>query len=315
MRLHLRPYVSRFLEPHGAGSSIRQKRDGEARVAPDEDRARDRARAEALAHVVERDVQRPAVRGVDVERELTGRRPPGGWPARCRPACTPWRSIIGRAATSSARAVARIGSVASVASVSVCDRVARVKSSKRRRRTTVRQQRRPVRSRRVTRSTSADQPRVERLRRARRAAAERALRPDRAAPAAGHHPPRVAVVRQGVELAPGRPSRELDERALAQRRDLADRDDPARAQLRRGDRTHAPQPLHRQRMQEGQLAVGRDDEQAVGLRHPARHLGQELGPRDADRDRQPDALAHLAPQPQRDVGRRRRRSGASRARR
>ena len=41
-------------------------------------------------------------------------------------------------------------------------------------------------------------------------------------------------------------------------------------------------------MQELELAVGRHDEQPVGLRDAARDLGEELRPRDADRDRQPD---------------------------
>ena len=46
---------------------------------------------------------------------------------------------------------------------------------------------------------------------------------------------------------------------------------------------------------------GAHDEQAVGLGHAARHLGQELRPRDADGDRQTDPLAHVAPQPHRDL--------------
>ena len=65
----------------------------------------------------------------------------------------------------------------------------------------------------------------------------------------------------------------------------------------------APQPLDRQRVQEGQLPVGRHDQQAVGLRHPAGHLGEELRPRDPDRDRQADALEHGAPQPHGDLHR------------
>ena len=66
----------------------------------------------------------------------------------------------------------------------------------------------------------------------------------------------------------------------------------------------APQRLDRQRVEEVELALGRDDQQPVGLGLRARHLGEELRARDADRDRQPDLLAHLAPQPPRDLLRR-----------
>ncbi len=46
-------------------------------------------------------------------------------------------------------------------------------------------------------------------------------------------------------------------------------------------------------MQERQFAVGRDQQQPVGLGLLAGHLGQELGAGDADGDRQPDAVADL----------------------
>ena len=101
-------------------------------------------------------------------------------------------------------------------------------------------------------------------------------------------PPRVAVVRERVQMAAGRPAEERDERRLGELRDLADGADPARVELARRHRPDAPQPLDRQRVQELELAVGRHDEQAVRLGHAARHLGQELGPRHADRDGQPD---------------------------
>ncbi len=52
-------------------------------------------------------------------------------------------------------------------------------------------------------------------------------------------------------------------------------------------------------MQKGQLTVGRNHQQAVRLGHAAGYLGQELGPRHADGDRQVDPLAHLAAQPRR----------------
>jgi hypothetical protein len=40
------------------------------------------------------------------------------------------------------------------------------------------------------------------------------------------------------------------------------------------------------------------------LGHAARDLREELRPRDADRDRQTDELAHVAPEPHGDLGRR-----------
>ena len=72
---------------------------------------------------------------------------------------------------------------------------------------------------------------------------------------------------------------------------------PRCVELLGGDPADAPEPLDRQRVEELELAVGRHHEQPVGLGHAAGHLGQELGPRHADGDRQPDPLEHLAPQP------------------
>jgi hypothetical protein len=48
--------------------------------------------------------------------------------------------------------------------------------------------------------------------------------------------------------------------------------------------------------------VGRDHEQAVGLGHPAGHLGQELGPGHPDRDRQPTCSRTAGAQLDGDVG-------------
>jgi hypothetical protein len=57
-------------------------------------------------------------------------------------------------------------------------------------------------------------------------------------------------------------------------------------------------------VQERQLAIRRDEKEAVGLRHPACDLGEELRACDSDRDRQADAIAHLAPQTNGDLHRR-----------
>ena len=53
-----------------------------------------------------------------------------------------------------------------------------------------------------------------------------------------------------------------------------------------------------------QLLAGLRRRAARRAWHRARDLREELRPRDADRDRQPDLLADLAPQPDRDLGRR-----------
>ena len=95
----------------------------------------------------------------------------------------------------------------------------------------------------------------------------------------------------------------------------ADGPDPTVVELPGGHRPDAPEPLDRERVEKGQLAVGRHDEQAVGLGHAARDLGEELRPRDADRDRQADLLEDVAPQPHGDLGGRARDSLAARARR
>ena len=100
--------------------------------------------------------------------------------------------------------------------------------------------------------------------------------------------------------AAARPS-SADEHRLVDTGELADRRDAAGAQLLRRHPADAPDALDRQRVEELQLARERHDEQAVGLRERARHLREELRARDADADRQPDPLADLPPQPDRDL--------------
>jgi hypothetical protein len=74
-------------------------------------------------------------------------------------------------------------------------------------------------------------------------------------------------------------------------------------ELGRGGRPDAPQLLDAQRVQEVGLLLGGHDEQAVGLGCPPGHLGEDLRARDPDRDRQPDALAHVAADPLGDLAR------------
>jgi hypothetical protein len=107
-----------------------------------------------------------------------------------------------------------------------------------------------------------------------------------------------------VEVAARRTPEHRDEHALGELGDLTHRPDPALVQLLRRDGADAPEPLDRQRMQEGQLAAARHHEQAIGLGHAAGHLGEELRPRHPDGDRQADALEHVAPQPDGDLHRR-----------
>ena len=86
-------------------------------------------------------------------------------------------------------------------------------------------------------------------------------------------------------------------------RHLADgRGSRASRSLRGRHLADAPEPLHRQRVEELELAVGRDDEQAVRLRDGARDLREELRPRHADGDPQPDALEDGPAQPNGDLG-------------
>ena len=172
---------------------------------------------------------------------------------------------------------------------SVCERVARVKSSKRSLSTTVRPTRLALRIRRVTRSTSAirsassspgvhgrrPRARCEPIERRRRRLSTR---------------PRIEVAGERVQLTTLRAADERDQQSFVHARDLADGRDADVAQLPRRDRPDAPQPLDLEWMQERELLVGRHEQQAVGLRDAARDLREELRACDADGDRQPDLV-------------------------
>ena len=234
-------------------ASVRQQGHRDPFAAAEQHRPRERLGAEPVAHLVERGVERTVV--------AADRRAASSWTARSSSrlatatptSVRPRRSIIGVAAASRPRAVARIVCVCAVGRSSVCDRVAREKSSKRRRSTTVRPTRPAARSRRVTRSTSPTSA-ASSASADGRCTAERPLRADRAAPAARPHRPRVAVVGERVQVPARRPAEHRHEHRLRQQRDLPDRRDPARAQLPGGDGPDAPEPLDRQRVEEGQLA-------------------------------------------------------------
>ena len=269
-------------------ASVRQHRHRDALVAPQQHGARDRRRAEALAHVVDRRVERGA-RGAGRTAARAGpRRRRRGWRARRRAASAP--GARSAAAPPRAARAPRPGSPASraVASVIVCERVARVKSSKRSRITTVRQTRRAAPQPPCHAVDQPDEHRVELSRRP-PPAAERPLRADRAAPPPDPHPARVAVVRERVQLPPGRTAEHPDQPLLGQLRDLARPSSIPRSRSLRA--VTGPTP-HSASIGSGcrnsSSRVGRHDEQAVGLCDAARDLGEELGPRDPDRDRQAD---------------------------
>ena len=153
---------------------------------------------------------------------------------------------------------------------------------------------------------SAGRPARRALRRGRRASAarapERALRADRTAPSAGQHPARVAVVRERVQLAARRRARASRRAPRSSSRATSPTVMIPRA--RSFSAVTGPTPHSRSTgsgCRKPSSASGRHDQQAVGLRDAARDLREELRPRDADRDRQPDLLEHAAPQPRGDL--------------
>ena len=171
------------------------------------------------------------------------------------------------------------------------------------------------RMRRVTRSTSADELGVDA--RPATAAAGRARAASRSSAGAGRPAPAAdrgcGRARGGAGRTPG-PSIATSA-ASGSRATSPTVVMPRSCSFAAVTAPDAPQPLDRERMEEGELPVGRHDEQAVGLGDPARHLGEELRPRHADRDRQADLFEDVPAQPHRDLGRACRRPAAARRRR
>ena len=131
--------------------------------------------------------------------------------------------------------------------------------------------------------------------RARAARAPAARRTSAARGGAGR--PRSWLLRDRVDVAARRLPEDRHELGLARARPPPDGADPVRVQLARRRRPDAPHPLDRQRVQELELA-----------RRAPRRTGRRAWPsgwrsspapscRDADAQRQPDLVAHLAPQP------------------
>ena len=171
---------------------------------------------------------------------------PTAMPTSVRP-----RSSISGAAVGEQAPGRRRGSAPSrpSAPASVCERVARVKSSKRRRSTTVRPTRSAARMRRVTRSTrptseASSSAAVRRRRpRARWEPIER--RRGRACNGRGSR-----LWAEGVQVAPACPPSIATSAPSPSAGHLADRVDAAGVELGGGHGADAPQPLDRQRVQE-----------------------------------------------------------------
>ena len=266
----------------------RQHRHGHPLVAAEQDRPRDgracrsgRGRRRARRRARRRSRGRTAARAARRRRRR-------GWstemPTSVTPCALDQRRRRGEQVARRRRGSSRS---ASVARGSVCERVARAKSSKRSRSTTVRPTRSAARMppgdpvderRRATASSSAGRRRRRRPS-ARCEPIERAATAD-LRPAAGRG---CARARAGAARTPGRASRRAPPRSSAATSPTVR--DAALAQLVGGDRPDAPQPLDRQRVEEVELAVGRHDEQPVGLGDAARDLGEELRAGDADGDR------------------------------
>ncbi len=120
---------------------------------------------------------------------------------------------------------------------------------------------------------------------------------------AGAHPPRVAVVGQRVHLSPGGASEHRDEVWFTQSGHLSHRLEAVGVQLARRGLAHAPEPLHRQGMEERHLFVGVDHQQPVRLGRRAGHLRQVLGAGHPDGHRQAHLIADFATQPRGDLPR------------
>ena len=262
----------------------------------------DRRRAEAVAHAVERRVEGAAT----VEGSTSWIAPrPRGSPSATPTSVMPWRSIIGIAVAQQRPRGGedRLGLLR-------WPRAACASASRARSRRSAGAAR-PCGTRAARRAAGGARRSTSPTRTASRASGDRCPRPSaRCAPierrrrADLHRAAGRGCARARGACGPAPRPTIATSAVSASRATWPTRRDPALAQLVGGDRADAPQPLDRQRVQEGELAAGRHHEQAVGLGHAAGHLGQELGPRHADRDRQADALEDLAAQAHGDVHRR-----------
>src|SRR5438552_13995297 len=98
------------------------------------------------------------------------------------------------------------------------------------------------------------------------------LRAHRAPPAAGPHLSGVAILGQREEMSPCCPAEQRFELPGAELRHLADGRDSPGPELVRRHRSDSPETFDTERMEEGELASRRDDQQPIRLCDAARHL-------------------------------------------
>ncbi len=224
---------------------------------------------------------------------------------------SPSSSIMGVASATSCRATARIVAVCAVGAQERvrAGRPGEVVEAQAEHDRAARRDR-PRRMRRVTRSTRPTSTASIARRPRRPRPPERVLRTDRPAPAADLDRPRVVVVRERVQVPARRRGRASRRSTASSSRATSPTVEMPRSWSLRA--VTAPTPQSRSTgsgCRNVELAVGRHDEQAVGLGDPARDLREELGARDADGDAQPDPFEHVAAQPRRDLDRRARDAG------
>ena len=106
-----------------------------------------------------------------------------------------------------------------------------------------------------------------------RSRSEGGLRADRAGPAVGLDPAGICVLGQGRKLGPGGPAEQVLDAGAAGCGQVADGVDAGGGKPGVGHRTDTPHQPDGQRSEEGPLAPGLDDDQAIGLGH----LGGDLG--------------------------------------
>lgn len=107
-------------------------------------------------------------------------------------------------------------------------------------------------------------------------------------------PARVAVPGKGCKLLAGGVADQPLQRAAMRTRQLPDGLDADLGEPGLGRRADAPHQRYRQVVQKGELGAGLDHHQAVGLGHLRGDLGEMLGSRHADRDRQAELGLHAA---------------------
>src|SRR4051794_276458 len=77
-------------------------------------------------------------------------------------------------------------------------------------------------------------------------------------------------------MLPSAATEQRDQRLLTEAGDVSDGGQPHRVQLAGRGRPHAPQPLHREWMEELELPIGLHDQEPVGLGDAARDLARNF---------------------------------------